>query len=271
MRTLISLVLVFFDLSAASICGQSENNEPAISIVYANSWPPISVGDDDNVRGILPSLIEEIIYNRMGVKVKHLGQPWARAQRSVENGDVDAFIATATADRLEFSNRSKTEVLYIPFRAFIRDSSILETEFLSATHISRLTEFVFCDVLGNSWARNFYQEQKIDFVRTPAIENCLQMMALGRVDVIIHASPVVELGVKNLMLGNKIKMLPMEYPDSPHFPILLSKKSKFGADFLAQFDEVVSEMQSGPEFNTLVESITRESIKKELNSEAHTN
>lgn len=235
-------------------------DSPVFKVAYASEWAPISFGENEKVKGILPDLIEEIIAKRMNIKVLHQGFPWARAQKAVENGLVDAFITTATEQRLLYSTRSKTNILKVPFQAFTLKGSVAESKLSNGHNVANLGDYLYCDVLGNGWAKAFYNKRNIDYLVTSTLDNCLNMMVANRVDVIIHASPVAQMFIKKLAIDNKINMLPKIYPESPEFPLLLSKKSDFGTVFLQKFDALIKEMKKSGEFATLMKEVTERNL-----------
>ncbi len=260
--SLIRLISSIIALTIISIAGAnfSYAEPPIFKVAYASEWAPISFGENDKVKGILPDLIEEIISKRMNIKVVHRGLPWARAQKAVENGVVDAFVTTATEQRLLYSMRSTTNILRVPFQAFTLKGSEVEIELTHGSSIANLGDYLYCDVLGNGWAKAFYNRRNIDYLVTSTLDNCLNMMVANRVDVIIHASPVAQMFIRKLAIDNKINMLPKIYPESPEFPLLLSKKSDFGSVFLQKFDAIVKDMKKSGEFAQLMKKITEQNL-----------
>lgn len=236
--------------------------EPMFRVGYASEWAPISFGKDEKVTGILPDLIEEIVVKRMGIPVSHQGLPWARAQEALKDGIIDGIITTPTKKRLHYSLRSKSNILNVPFKGFALTGSDAHRNLQENKNISDLKKFRFCDVLGYSWAKAFYKDRNIDYEVTSSLDNCLRMMMVDRVDIIIHASPVAQMFVKNMKLGSRITMLPKTYPESPNFPLLLSKKSLFGSEFLDKFDVTILELKKAGEFDRIVAEITEKNLSK---------
>lgn len=236
-----------------SSMGKAGENE--IHVVYANKWPPFSSGDGDDVVGILPDIVRTIIEERMGYKVIHEGVPWARAQKNVEFGQADAFITTPTEERLNYSIRSETDVVQMPFQAFTRAQGVAFDQLKQRPVNADLTNFNYCDVLGNGWAESFYQKRGISFEKVPALTNCLKLISMGRADILVHARPVTEKFLKNLGLENKIVTHPYVYSESPSFPFLLSKKSKVDSRFMVKFDETVRKLKMTGDYAVLMKRI----------------
>ena len=260
MRMIASLITIVVILFLQLAPAQANEIKRTIKIGYANEWAPISVGDGKNIKGILPDLMDEIIDKNIGITVEHIGLPWGRAQALVESGDIDGFITTPTKARLQYAIRSKENVIYIPFQAFVKKNSVTETKFKLSSSLNELKNLNYCDVLGNGWAQSFYNKHNIKFDQVPSIDNCVKMMIAGRSDVIIHASPVVQLFIKKLAVDGKVSIVSSPYPDSPSFPLLLSKKSSFKQDFLNKFDDAVSKMKGDQIYTSLLNRLTDKNI-----------
>lgn len=260
----ISRLLVFstivFPLFVGIASAQSNDGNSTITLVYANKWAPISGGEGDQVEGILPSLMEEIIHNRMGIRVIHKGLPWGRAQEVIKRGDADGFITTPTEARQGYSVASKQTVLQLPFQAFVKKGSASELDLKAGKPLTELGTTRFCDVLGNGWAKAFYDARNITYLEVPSLDNCLKMLNIGRTDIVIHASPVTQLFIRKLAIAPNIGRIAHVYPESPEFPLLLSKKSTYGAGFLARFDKIVADMKQSQEYEKILDQLTQENI-----------
>lgn len=232
-----------------------------IRIVYAADWAPISHGEGSDVRGILPDLMEAIIARRLGVPVIHSGQPWGRAQALIESGQADAFVTTPTEARLEYARRSEENVLLVPFQAFTTSDSTFYRELAAGAPLTSLKDARFCDVLGNGWAKAFYAKRKLDYLSVPTIENCLKLLSVKRSDVIVHAAPVTRLYIQHLDLAELVSQLPHIYPESPAFPLLISRKSSFGPRFLASFDRTIGELRASGEFDRMMSEIQQANLE----------
>lgn len=251
----IQLKLITSLFALFSLINVAEANDNEIHMVYANKWPPFSSGHGGDVVGILPDIVRAIIEDRMGYKVIHEGVPWARAQKNIEFGQADAFITTPTDERLEYSIRSKSDVVQMPFQAFTRARGTAFDQ-LKQQHVnSDLSYFHFCDVLGNGWAESFYQTRGISFETVPTLNNCLKLISMGRADILVHARPVTEKFLKKLGLEDKIVTHPYVYSESPSFPLLLSKKSNVDDRFMMKFDETIRSLKLTGDYAILMKRI----------------
>jgi polar amino acid transport system substrate-binding protein len=207
-----------------------------IQIVYAEDWNPVSYGRKNPARGLLPDKMDSLLSKELGMIVTHTPVPWGRAQRMVEMGSADAFVTTVTPKRLEFARASKSKVFVLPFVAAVKRNSDAASKLHNPDDLSAFKDHLFCDVLGNGWADNFYKDKPVKVHIAPSIKECLKLLNAGRVDAIIHAAPVMDEYVKELSLSNEIKISQQSSQQSPQFSLLVSKKSPLGQDFLDIFD-----------------------------------
>ncbi|KLN59740.1 hypothetical protein WH96_15195 [Kiloniella spongiae] len=254
-RSFVLFILVWCFSGFSFSVQADEKKQRSFKIAYAESWAPISVGAADNVTGILPQLMESIIQERMGIPVEHHGFPWARAQQAVISGEVDAFITTPTAERLEFSHASQSVVFPLRFQPIVRKNSEEEFGFKSEIDITTtLKSKRYCDVLGNGWAKVFYRKKKLKYLVVPTLDVCLKHLAQGQIDIIIHAEPVATSFIEKLHLKKELKVLPIIMDSSPEFPLLVSKKSPFGQAFIDSFDQTLVHIKNEGLWERLITS-----------------
>ncbi|WP_419904129.1 substrate-binding periplasmic protein [Kiloniella sp.] len=245
--TIASILIIPFSLNAGEI------NDPVFKVAYAESWAPISVGSMESVSGILPALMDEIIHNQMDITIEHRGLPWARAQRAVKTGEVDAFITTPTQERLAFARASEGIVFPLRFQPIVRLGSEEEKLLKSEADITNiLSDKRYCDVLGNGWAKRFFDEKGISFQVVPTLDICLKHLIHNQIDIIIHATPVADSFIRKLNVSDKVTILPIVMSSSPKFPLLVSKNSPYGVKFLEEFDEVLLKIKNHGVWETLL-------------------
>lgn len=207
-----------------------------IKIVYADNWAPISYREGNKVLGILPEKMDDLLSKQMGMQIEHAPVPWGRAQKMVEMGRADAFVTTPTPERLKYTYPSKSNVFVIPFIAVVKKFKTINSLLNDPDDLSKLKDYLFCDVLGNGWANYFYKDKPVKLHIVPTIKDCLNLLNAERVDAIIHAGPVLEHYIKELGLQNSLTTKPKASVRSPKFRLLVSKKSPLGENFIKTFD-----------------------------------
>lgn len=248
-QTLLAFALIFLFAPQANALHEGDE----LSIVYADNWSPFSNGSGHDVAGILPSLAQEIIGNRMGYKIHHFAVPWKRAGQLVKSGKADAFITTPTASRLRFTRSSRNSIFSLNYRAFVSKAGFL-TSNEKELSTEQLRDLKVCDVLGNGWVETFYKPNAIPFSTVKDVEVCLNLINMNRQDVLIHPAAVAWRALDRMGLTSQFLMLPGRYP-SPDFTLMISRSSKFDESFLNEFDQVVDTMKQSGEFDALMERL----------------
>ena len=234
-------------------------------IAYSSDWSPISYGIGSEVDGILPRLMDRIFTGYDEIELVHQGLPWKRAQAAFYQGHVAGMITTPTKKRLASSTRSLQIAIEIPFQPIVRRGGETKERLLQTKHLRALKYLRFCDVLGNGWAEEFYGEKGIKFSVAPTIEQCLKQLSLNRVDVVIHARPVLEVAKVRLGLDLDLEIVDRTVDGGHKFPLLVTKEFAGSKELLAYFDEKVSQLkESGRYLDIMNELIDDEKEKAQL-------
>ena len=178
-------------------------------------------------------------------------------------GRVDGMVATATRKRLDHASKSREAALEIPFHPIIRRGSALKDKLLTDTDLAGLTDQRFCDVLGNGWAEEFYKARNIEFSVAPTIDNCLSQLKLGRVDIVIHARPVLEIFSHRMDLEDELEIVDLKYEESPEFPLLVSNAYGTSRDLIDRFDSAVLQLKASGAFEGVMEDLVEEQLEKQ--------
>ncbi|MCW8915666.1 MAG: transporter substrate-binding domain-containing protein [Magnetovibrio sp.] len=229
------LVFVYFALLATS--ANADDNNFQIRLVYADTWKPISYSENGKVKGLLPQAIDRILSDHPGVTIEHIAVPWARAQIMVKNGKADGMITTPTAERLQYTLRSENNIVLLPFVLATNKNSKRLNELDDVDNLKPVAGKIFCDVLGNGWAENYYKDKPVVVRIAPTIKECLRMLSVNRVDGIVHAHPVLDMYVNELGLQYNIRIHTSPSLLSPTFPLLISKKNSKAKEILTSFDK----------------------------------
>lgn len=252
---MVRLVLRFFCFLCALLSATITQAEP-LKVNYADAYPPLSFGKMDAVSGVLPELIDQIIVETMGQKVRHEGKAWKRAQAEVWHGQADALVTSPNPERSKHSYISKTPVFQLAFRPFTRKYSDAEKAFMKTNDFTKLKDFRFCDVNGNGWAKHFYKKYQIEYHQTRSFDVCLGLLAIGRVDVVVHADMIIHEILARIGLQDQIREHDYVVAESPNFHLMVSKESRYGKEFLDRFDEALIAMKESGEYQKLLSKIT---------------
>ncbi len=228
-----ALFLVFF-LMATPLYSQD-----TMRLVYFNNFPPYSWEENNQMQGILVDVLTEAIQNRMGISVFHQGYPWARAQRMVRDGEADAFATVPTSERQEYTVISEEPVIVTRISPFVNRNNPRMDALRQITKISDLQEFTLGHYTGSGWAENNLKGMEVSYA--PTLDSTLMMLAMGRFDVFVDASLVIQYRIKELGLKEQIVELPNAL-DQETINLCIGKESSF-AYIVPLFDETMREMR----------------------------
>ncbi|MCP5160247.1 MAG: transporter substrate-binding domain-containing protein [Hahellaceae bacterium] len=225
-----------------------------LSIAYNQDWQPYSSGEGNKVDGILVKLMNALLAEHMHLKISHYGLPWNRVQSSVKQGQFDVFITVPTPARLEYSGSSSNTVYTIEMRPVVLRNSETSHRIPNLNQLTQLRDFRVCDIIGNGWAKNFYESLQVEFTKVPTVDNCLMMISHARADLLVQPVEVTSMHAKALGLTDSLEILPLTY-GKMEFTLLLSKESHVYPAFINQFDTMISELKTSGEYDRLIEQI----------------
>lgn len=245
---------------ASFICAILVKWQPAhaddhvLRLAYNSDWPPYSSGVGQNVVGILPTLMDEILVNRMGMTIEHHGAPWARVQRYVETGKMDAFVTVPTEKRLEYAHTSDAIVYRFEMRPIVKGGGDAENKLNAEPTIDTLKTLRVCDMRANGWAKNFYSKHEMDFHAAADAAACLRLINGGRLDVIIQPAAIGLQSIKQQFRGELLTPLPHVY-GLMEFTLLLSKQSPEFEEIMPRFDEAIAAMKEDGSYDRIVNDL----------------
>lgn len=229
-------------------------SDKAISFSYNSDWPPYSSGIGENVQGILPTLIDEIVGNRMDMSVTHYGSPWARAQHYVESGQYDAMITVPTEKRKSYARTTEQIVYTFKMRPIVKSGSETEKLLATAPSVNALRTLRICDLIENGWAKHFYSTHDIDYYAAADTASCLRLITSDRMDVMIQPAAIGFKSIAEEHMQAEVATLDHVF-GFMKFNILLSNNSKLEDGFLKLFDATVREMIADGSYDTLINNL----------------
>ncbi|MGC9422056.1 substrate-binding periplasmic protein [Vibrio sp.] len=244
-RLFFLLILCFFSLSAVA--------KASMTLVYYEDFPPYSFRDQQgNMTGILIDIADQVLQTRMGVELIHRGYPWERAQRMVQQGQADAFITIATANRLLYTDASTEAVIVGPMNLFVSPNNRKLAQIKNAQTMDDLSPFLILDYQGNHWGNQHFPEEKFQRFLTSNLSNALIMLAHGRGDVLVTDKIVADYLMAQLNLQEKILQLPIQLTEVK-FSLCISKTSSFH-HLLAEFNQQIALFREQGNIDTVLEN-----------------
>jgi polar amino acid transport system substrate-binding protein len=225
---------------ACGHAGASAAQTP-LRLAFNHNWPPYSAQDDqDRPSGIFFDIVDEAFNRRMGIPLKAIGLPWARAQAYVLDGEVDGLITVPTGERLEYLVASDS-VFTIFLNVYVDRASPNHAALAEVRDVAGLAPFEACEIYGNQSAIARYRRLHIDNVRfVSTYQQCFQMLSRQRTDFVVVPPALAARQIVELGLAASIVELPLKIPANHH--LLLRKDSPY-ADALPEFNRVIRTMR----------------------------
>ncbi|HYC05810.1 MAG TPA: transporter substrate-binding domain-containing protein [Azospirillaceae bacterium] len=199
--------------------------DPVLRLAYFHDFPPFTWEDEQGrMRGMFIDLIDEALQRRVGLRLEHIGRPWARAQAMVRGGEADAFCTVPTPERLAYTIPSAEPVMRAPIRIFtaLRGARLADLQAVSG--IEGLKGFRIATYAGSGWVRENLVNRDLALVEAPDVASALKLVARGRADAVVETAPVLRHRMRQLGLEGEITELKPVLDTIP-FHLCIAKNS----------------------------------------------
>jgi len=209
-----------------------------LKVVFFNAAPPLSFGSDgQDIAGILPDALTEILGKRVGLPLGFQGLPWARAQAMVQQGEADALCTLPTPARLDYALFTRNPVIVTKTELFYAEDNPRRAEIEAVRTLDQLKGFRQGDYIGNGFAEATFKDLPVEF--TPTLDAVFRKIAAGHLDIYVGANVIAKGVVKQLGLGDKIRSFAVEIgPPSP-FCIGIRKSYPDAAAVIERADQAI--------------------------------
>lgn len=269
MKLFLLSLIFFFTFSNSVIADTTSDNlvdVSSITVVYAHQWRPYSYGNGSEVEGILVDIVEEILHKQLKFDVKHMGQPWKRAQKSVRSGLFDAMITAVTPERLTYTKSTSENLYILEWKVFVSNKSSQYRQIMESKEPLEESNLNFIALLGDGTSERFYKEKDVKFKLVKNISNAIKMLQKGRADVFMN-SKIMTLDYINKQASSSTVSMHSKKYKSIGFTFLLSKKSNVSHKVIEKIDEVILEMKSKNTFQSTLKKIENNNIGTTLLSQ----
>ncbi len=226
--------LLFFALLLSTF---SIADTPVMTIAYAE-YQPYSFAENGQAQGIEVDILSEALSSRMNIALKHSILPWKRVQKYVKNGEIDAYVAIATPERLSYADASQEAVTYGSVSAFlhVNDIRLNGTETLT---LRDLKPYRLGVVAGSGWAKRNLTNH---FIQPAYSTSALaEMLKLKRIDIIVENPYIFNYHLKQFADDEfNVKEIPIAN-QKLSLVLFINKSSPF-AKILPEFDATLREM-----------------------------
>jgi len=217
-------------------------------IVLADYKPYSWESEKGKVKGIEIDILTEALQNRMGLPISIQILPWARAQKYVETGAADGFVAFPTEKRKTYTQVSKEPVTSWGVSLFAKTKGSQVTTLARLKSLSDLKPFRLASMIGNGWAEE--NLKTMDVVWGHNMAQLIKLIIAERVDILPDSPEVVKFYLKELGLKGELVELHNLFSTSLH--LCISNKSAY-IGILPKFNETIKNMRK----EGIVENIIR--------------
>ena len=200
------------------------------------------------MRGILVDIADEVLGNRLGIEVSHLGYPWKRAQQMVRENKADAFITVSTQERLSYTVSGNEPAIVFSVHLLTRKGSDRIQDLERVKTIEELKNYKVVDYLGNSWSERKLKNMEVYWLSN--IDAIFPFLTLGRADVALASNRTLY-RMKQEGYASKLVILPNTL-DSVSFYFCVGIRSQYKG-IIADIDKTLREMHSDGTIDRIVE------------------
>ena len=224
---------------------------PRFRIAYHEDFAPYSRRQDGVMRGILVSIMNELLVKRLGLEIDHEGFPWARAQQRVKEGQADAFVTVATDERRQYIVPTQEWVTQGRLAMFVRADEPERGRLSKIKEVSELKDYRIGTYLGNGWVKSKFAGLEVSYVADRAA--ALKMLQAGRLQIVVDAANPTLSQVRAMGLENEIVELPPVL-DMSEAHLCIGKQSPLLA-YAQDIDVALRKMKSDGSLRKLSEPI----------------
>lgn len=258
------ILLILISFYTTIFAHHVSNRTKKFVIVYDENWAPYSYKDNNGkAKGILPTLMRELLHNRLGIEVENLVFPAKRAHEFVEEGIYDAFVLNHEASEKEESIViSKNSLLSIEIAAFLYTDSINYLKNLNSKDPIYEKNNVFCKLLSDEATNDIMNENKIYSHKSKNLESAINMLKTERTDFFIGEKTSTLSFLYQKSLQDQIVMHPKIINEVP-MNLMVNNKRELNRDALEKLDNLIGKMKKDGSYFILLEQI-EEKILKEI-------
>ncbi len=220
-----------------------------LKMVYFDDFAPYSWRDEQGrMRGLMIDVMDRVAA-QMGLRVRHEGYPWQRAQKLVRMAQADGFVTIATRERRSYTLVVEEPVTTTVLTIFTQRAHPRMAEFQRASRLSDFKSLTFLDYFGNGWGK----ENLVGFTvhHTINVDNVFKMLAAGRGDLMVTDPLVARFKLNQLGLSGQVVEVPLQLASTP-FNLCIGKHSRFNTR-ITEFNRALQQLRQSGELARIVE------------------
>lgn len=215
--------------------------------VCTNEWPPYTLLEDGQVRGIDADLLQLALSN-LGVSYEITLEPWRRCLRKMADGKLDilldAFYSDERAKTMIFPSEPMAESAMVLFHARTRPHNIRSVDDLKGLRVGTEPGYAYSHE-AFATGTHFVRED------APTLDANIGKLMLGRIDLVITDRAVGLFTAKNLGVQDEIAYSPQPlYSD--HVYAAFSRRSEAAA-LVPSFERELRRLKQSPEYTAILQ------------------
>ena len=218
-----------------------------LRLAFFDDYAPISFVEAGAARGLLVDACA-IVCRRAGLDPSAHPGPWARMQRLVRDGALDAFCTTPTPERVEYAVFCQTPLI------ILRAGIIHRRDDARAAAIGSLADlrgFRIADYIGNQWAYEVWLPGvEVDWV--PQITAVLGKIAAGRDDIKVGGEITAPYNIRAAGLEDKLTFTPVGFLEPAPFVLGVRRSLPGAVELAARLEPIVAAFVADGERDALI-------------------
>jgi len=196
-------IIIISTLSCLLVCCSSNCRADYITIA-ADNWCPVNCDPSDSKPGIMVEIAEHVFSNA-GHTVIYKILPWSRAIKLSREGEITGIIGAFVGDAPDFIF-PENELLMISGNTFFvaKESTFVYQNIssLADVQLGAIRDYDYGELLNDYIKKG--KNVQILSGENP-LERMIQMLLIGRVDVVIEAAPVLWHTAAKMNVKDKLK------------------------------------------------------------------
>ena len=214
--------------------------------VCTNEWPPYTMLEEGQVRGIDADLLHLVLTN-LGISYDITLEPWRRCLRKMNDGKLDilldAFYSDERAKTMIFPNEPMAESAMVLFHARARPYTINSVDDLTGLRVGTEPGYAYSH---EAFAKGTH------FIRedAPTLDANVGKLLLGRIDLVITDRAVGLFTAKNMGVQDSIAYSPQPLYSDRVFAAF-SRRPAIAA-LVSSFESELRRVKQTPEYAAIL-------------------
>jgi polar amino acid transport system substrate-binding protein len=233
------------------VSGPAAGAAPLVRMAFFDNFWPFSRREDDGtphgkMRGALIDAVDKVA-QRANVSVTHAGFPWIRAQKMVEQGELDAFCTLRTEPRLRYAEFCETPFISVPYGVYHRRDDKRIATLQTINDLRKLRQGIYH---GSGYAR-----EHLKFA--PAFtddseDSVLRRIALGEIDIMVSGEFTGTAKVRELGLQDQLTFTTLPFLPRADYRFGLRRSYPNAPAILAHMEHAAQSLRKSGALNTLL-------------------